>query len=191
MSWPTDDGAHEGYVLPEFGDGARGTGTTGGGIPADQVIVDVTYIGEPGAITDTRYTTRPAGEVIGWRVMCDCRDQDSGRVTSTWASELLTRVPSKALQDLDAGRLFVASDEDVPYVDELEPFEDLFRRLWRREHVDRLDSLDRIREARRRARAAERDLDEAVAAGRAAGHSWEAIGAATGMARQSAHGRWG
>lgn len=189
MSWSTDDGRHEGYVLAEFADGVRARGTSGGGVPDDQVVIDVEYVGEPGAITDTKFTTRPAAEAIGWRVMCDCREQlESSSVTNTWVSDLLTRVPSKALEDATAGRIF-AMDDEVIDVDESH-FEVLLA-IWRRDHVDKLDALAAVREARQRARVAQDDLDTAARSARAGGATWEAIGRAAGMARQSAQERWG
>jgi len=187
MSWDSDDGIHEGYVLPEFIDGVRGRGIWTGKVPRDHVVVDVEYVGDPGDISEERYTSRPAAEVIGWRVMCDCRTGSTSRVTATWCSDLITRVPSSALHDPAAGRLYVP-DEDVPEVDEL--FVDDLAGLWRREHVDGEGALSAIAQARSEAAAAERRLDEAVAAARAGGASWEAIGRAAGMTRQSAHGRW-
>jgi len=66
-----------------------------------------------------------------------------------------------------------------------------FQRRWHREHVDAIDALDSISGARAKIAAAERDLDAAVGAARRAGASWEAIGRAAGITRQSAHGRWG
>lgn len=188
MSWEDDTGTHEGYVRAEFADGVHDYGMTTGKVPADQVIVDVEYVGAPGAITEERYTTRPAAEVIGWRVVCDCRTrEDSSTVTNRWTSSLIQRVPSKALQDIAGGKLY-AVDEDVPYVDDTH-YEELVA-LWRREHVDGLSGLAAISEATSRIAAAEHDLNAAAAAARAGGASWEAIGRAAGMTRQAAHGRW-
>lgn len=47
MGWETEDGAHEGYVLPEFADGVRGKGIWTGKVPADHVVVDVEYVVTP------------------------------------------------------------------------------------------------------------------------------------------------
>ncbi|MGL5825825.1 MAG: hypothetical protein ACRCYU_13605 [Nocardioides sp.] len=188
MSWANENGTHEGYVLPEFTDGVRGTGTWAGSVPVDHVIVDVEY-GEPGVGDAPRYTTRPAAEVIGWRAMCDCRTwDDSSAVANTWASDLVVRVPSQALEDQTAGRIFVP-DDDLIDVDI--NYHDMFTGIWRRDHTDPESALAAITTARRAITTAEKTLNEAVTTARAAGQSWESIGRAAGITRQSAHTRWG
>lgn len=169
-------------------DGVRGIGTSGGGVPADQVIIAAEYIGKPGAITAEKFTTRPAGEVIGWRVLCTCRDDTPGRGPSSWTSDLVVRVPSPALEDHQAGRIFTAQDEDVIDIDDLHPL--VFQQLWHHQHVDAREALSQIFNAQQRERDARHGLDTAVSAARQLGHSWEAIGRAVGMTRQSAHERW-
>lgn len=191
MGWVTSDGLHEGYVVPEFADGVRGSGTTGGGVPVDQVIVAMDYAGDPSRVAEAQPLTRPAAETIGWRVMCDCRDTE-GRLLSQdrrWASELLVRVPSPALEDVDEGRLH-AADEEVPYIAD-GAHEESLRGRWLREHVDGRDALSRVESTTAQIRRAERERDAAVADARSAGATWDAVGRAAGMARQSAQGRWG
>lgn len=188
MSWINDDNTHEGSVVPEFADGVRGSGTSGGGVPADQVIVSVNYDAPYGAPPESRFETRPAAEVVGWRLVCDCRTTQGQIMTHAWVSDLIPRVPSRALEDVEQGGLY-AADNEVSDVDETHQ-EALSERWWR-EHVEPQEALTRLREASRAAVQAGRELDAAVAAARAAGHSWAAVGTATGMARQSAHQRWG
>lgn len=190
MTWKTDDGAHESYILPEFADGVRGLGITSNKVEWDEVIVQVEYP-EDGEID---YLVRPAAEVVGWRLVCDCIDDPEldGRPSHQWIGPLIVRVPSKALEDVAAGRIY-APDDHVPDVNENDD-EDRLAPLelqWRREHVDNLEELTRLRRIRSHLRAADVELEEAVMAARAAGFSWEAIGANLGMTRQSAHGRWG
>lgn len=187
MSWTTADGGHEAYLAAEFADGQRATGSSGGGVPDDQIIVATEYDGEPGAITSARHTTRPAAEVIGWRVVCNCYDTSS--VTKTWVSDLLVRVPSATLEDVRAGRIY-AADGDVVDVDFRDDVAAMATGRWHREHLDGPQALGRIRDARGRVAAAERELHEAVRDARAAGESWEAIGRAAGITRQTAHQRW-
>lgn len=142
MSWESDDGRHEGYVLAELADGVRARGMSGGGVHDDHVVVDVEYVGEPGASIDTWYTTRPAAEAVGWRVMCECRDDDTSRVTTTWVSAMLSRVPSKALEDPAAGRIY-AADGEVIDVDET--YWEVPHAIGRRDHVDELVALAAMR----------------------------------------------
>ena len=189
MNWESDDGEHEGYLAAEFSDGQQAAGTISGSVPGDQIIVNVEYDGEPGAIINTRYITRPAAEVIGWRVMCTCRTSDSFAVTDTWTSDLLVRVPSPALEDLQIGRI-CAADGDVAYVSDRDDVSAAVVDRWKREHVAGPQALARIRTAREQVAAAELELGTAVQDARAAGESWEAIGRAAGITRQTAHQRW-
>jgi hypothetical protein len=116
-------------VLPEFAYGSRGRASCAGRAPDNQVVIDVESGGKPATTTDTGYTTRSPGEVVGWRVMCDCReDLSSTRITDTWTSELVARVPSQALADPLEWRLF-ALDDDVVEVDDLHTSE--LQATWR------------------------------------------------------------
>src|SRR4051794_23991872 len=109
MGWITDDGLHEGYLLPEFRDGQRGLGIAGRGAPLDQVIVEADYFVEP-----PQFLTRPASDVVGWRVTCDCRSSDDGQPlpeSHRWASELIVRVAFRRSEDVGAGRVYAADDD--------------------------------------------------------------------------------
>jgi hypothetical protein len=173
---------HEGYLVPEFEDGERGIGTTGGDIPADSIAVQM--------LPDASYRARPAGEVIGWRVHCDCyREGRSGH--ETWVSkQLWIRVPSTALQDLTARKLY-APDEDVVDVGHGgDDVEQAVREEWRAEHIDAIDAGAAIHDAMSAQRAADAQLDAAVEAARRKGLSWAKIGAAAGVSAQAAHERW-
>jgi hypothetical protein len=180
MSWTTDEGLHEGYLLPEFSDGQRGLAVTTGAVADDQVIVDIEYGDAPPS-----YVTRPAAEAVGWRVMCDCRTEHGSHLPESkrWTSELLVRVRSKELEDLAVGRIF-AVDTDVPYVAERDDVDEAIRSLWWREHAGKADALSRVEGARARVLAATRELDDAVTSAHAAGASPEAIDRAAGIARR-------
>lgn len=186
MGWTTEEGLHEGYLVPQFVDGQRAVGVTGGGIPDDQVASGPEVQAADGTWS---YPTRPAGEVTGWVVCCDCRINDSFRYT-TWVGPVFTRVPSKALEDPKALRLY-ATDEDVVFVSDREDVHEVAYDLWRSEHAFGADALGEVEAAARAAAAAKERLDAAVAIARASGETWEAIGRAAGMAKQSAQGRWG
>lgn len=184
MGWIHDDdsGWHEAFLAPDFGGGVRGVGIYAG--RDHEVIVGADY--SVGA--EPRYERRPAATAIGWRVVCSCSSEE-GRRETEWVSGLLVRVPSKALEDLPAGRFYCA-DEDVDFLDDVEPYEEAARAIWRREHLAPGDSLTAIARAKAAAVKADEDLRIAVARARAVGQSWDAIGRAAGMTRQSAHARW-
>lgn len=183
MGWISEDGLHEGYLVPQFGDGQRGLGVVGGGIPDDQIAVSHDREAEHG------YGLRPAGEVTGWVVCCDCSTRDSFGPMSTWVGPVFTRVPSAALEDLSRRRLH-AADADVADAAFRPEVEDAAREPWRLEHVFTTDALGEVAAATSEATAAQRRLEAAVRFARHSGGSWEAIGRAAGMSRQSAHERW-
>jgi hypothetical protein len=173
---------HEGYLVPEFADGERGAGTSGGDIPADQIAVALR--------DDGSYRTRPAGEVIGWRVVCGCYLRPNADSPTEWVSDQLwTRVPSRIQQDLTAFRLFAADDDvvDVSYADDVGS---AARSMWRREHIDAIDAIAPIKAAVASIRTAHIALDAAVQNAREHGLSWAKIGAAAGITTQAAHERW-
>ena len=185
MGWVSEDGRHEGYLVPQFVDGQRGAGVTGGSIPRDQVATGVEVQAEDGTWS---YPLRPAGEVTGWVICCDCYARDSFRPT-TWVGPVFTRVASQALEDLDKLRLY-ATDEDVAYASAREDVDEAVLSLWRTEHVFATDALSEVEAASAAAAAARHRLDAAVTFARHGGASWAAIGRATGMTRQSAQERW-
>ncbi|SFC97311.1 hypothetical protein SAMN04487968_11737 [Nocardioides terrae] len=159
MGWITDDGLHEGRLVPEFRDGRRGTGVMGGGVPLNQVIVkadDLAY--------RPRYATRPGAEVVGWRIVCDGAAADRGMHQATrdhWHSDLLPRVTFRQQEDLDEARLW-ASDAEVAVLEDREDVGELVRSLWQEQHVRPADALRILKEARVRAALANRDLERAV-----------------------------
>lgn len=183
MGWISDDANHEGYLLPHFLDGQRGVGVTGGGIPPDRIAVGEGTIDSAG---DLGYQTRPAAEVVGWVVCCDC---SAARATTTWTGPTFTRVPSPSLESIRERRIF-ATDDEVPYVSERPEVEDAARELWSLEHVFGADAVGEVEAAAAGAVQADLRLETAVALARHSGASWETIGRAAGMSRQSAHERW-
>ncbi len=189
MSWSTDDRRHEGYVVPEFGNGQHGSGITVAGIPPDQIIVSLEYDGVRGSrdIRDIRAAVRPAADVVGWRVCCRCGDEGDG---PRWqAADLLSRMSSPELEDVAGGRIY-SPDGEVPHV----PYRDdvglVAKAIWWR-HASGAAALATIEEARRTIETAQERRGAAVAEARASGISWQAIGRAAGITRQSAHARWG
>lgn len=187
MDWISEDGQHCGFVVPEFADGVRGSAAGSDDVPDGQILLATDGNAQRDAGSATAHVTRPAGEVIGWRVMCDCRSAGSPPDVEVWSSSLLVRVPSKALEDPSAGRLFVWRDEDVTEVEQIHP--SLYQ-LWRHSHVDRLDVLRQVHQRHLALAEARKELDRAVRRAHELGHSWGAIGQVVGMSRQSAHERW-
>jgi len=184
MGWLTDDGRHEGYLAPMFGDGQRGHGITGG--PDDEIVVGPELEGEDGSWI---WPTRPAGEVTGWVVCCDCNSSASYGPPSTWVGPVFTRVPSKTQESLAARRIF-APDDDVAYAADRQDVHDAAVELWRSEHAFGVDALTEVQAAAGAAAQAKLRLDAAVALARHSGASWADIGRAAGMTRQSAQERW-
>lgn len=186
MSWTTEDGQHEGYLVPLFLDGHRGSGVTGGSIPHDQVVVGTEIQAEDGSWS---WPTRPAAEVSGWVICCDCHTATNFTPASTWTGPVFTRVPSQTLESIRELRIF-AEDDDVPYVGERPEIGDAARELWRIEHAFAVDAITELEAASEASAQARLRLDAAAALARHSGASWADIGRATGMARQSAQERW-
>ena len=186
MGYVSEDGLHEGYLVPQFGDGQRGRGVTGGRIPADQVVIgDAQQDGDGNWV----YPTRRAGEVTGWVVCCDCSTATSFGPVRTWVGPVFTRVPSTALENPSALRIF-AVDEDVADVSDRGDVAAVTVDVWRSEHGFGIDALAEVESAATAAAAAKERLDAAVALARHSGASWADIGRAARMARQSAQERW-
>ncbi|MFL0286896.1 hypothetical protein ACJH6J_24015 [Mycobacterium sp. SMC-18] len=186
---------HEGYLVAEFDDGQRAFGLFGIGIPAGHLAVDQYGDGTWGEEAVRRhggrpeFQTRPAGEVIGWRVTCNCYQSGSEAPDHRWFSrQLWTRVPSPTRHDPKAFRIY-AADEDVLDVisGDANP---AAHDVWWRDHISELDAAMAIRVAAEAVRAGEEQLDRAVASARRQNLTWAKIGAAAGMTGQAAHARW-
>ncbi|ORW06401.1 hypothetical protein [Mycobacterium kyorinense] len=172
---------HEGYLVPEFDNGDRGMGLSGSGIPPGHVAVE--------SLGNGSYRTRPAGEIIGWRVLCDCYLYPNSDRTKVWASEQLwIRVPSPLRHNPSEYRIY-CPDEDVLDVDAGD-VHTAAHALWRAEHIDELDAAGVIKGALAAVHAADEQLNSAVLAARQAGLSWARIGEAANMSAQGAHERW-
>lgn len=185
MGYVTDEGRHEGYLVPVFAEGERGNGSTGGGIGDDQIAVGAGECAEDGTWT---YPTRPASEVTGWMVCCDCWPGDSFR-PATWQGPIFTRVSSPDQEDL-AGRHLYAPDDEVAYVAERIEVEEAVIDVWRTEHVHCAEALGEIETSASAAAHAKDRLDAAVATARRGGASWPEIGRAARMSGQTVQERW-
>ena len=184
MGFLTEDGLHEGYLVPLFHDGQRGLGITGGPALRGRIIVGHTKVDDGERVE----LTRPAGEVTGWIVCCDCYTH-SRYSPSTWTGPVFTRVPSQALENIAARKIF-AQDDDVADASYRPEVEDAARELWRLEHTFGTDAITEVEAAANAVEQAKLRLDAAVALARSSGASWADIGRSTGMTRQSAQERW-
>lgn len=203
MGWISEDGRHEGYLVPCFPDGQRGIAVTGGHIPEDHVAVEgMPNEPEPGDELGHRrrsrlpwpaWRTRPAADVTGWQVMCTCTREN--RPPSTWLGPVIARAASPAeehleldvafltrtghetgeeLAEVDQLRLY-ATDQEVDVVVDRGEVESLSSALWLWLHAGVVDQLEPVRRAAREVRTAEQHLAEAVSAARRTGINPEHI----------------
>jgi hypothetical protein len=186
MSWVSDDGLHEGYLLPEFSNGRHGLTILGGGVPIDQVVVSVGYSGGR-----AHFVTRAASGAVGWRMVCDCRspfgDHPLLPEAERWRSSFLPRVASPAEKEVHEGRIF-AIDEDVAVVGDRVVVGSAVHAMWWRQHVARVEAVREVESARNEVLRANRVLERAVDAAIRAGvevHTVEHIARSQAIARQS------
>lgn len=186
MGWTTDDGMHEGYAALEFGDGVRGIGVMSHGVPDNEVIVEMTY---RDGVVDPQVRTRSAAEVVAWRVVCNCTTGTSRHI-ETVLDGPLTRVPSAALEDLAQRKIF-AIDDDVPDVAHRDDVGHLMYTIWWTQHAVSHDQLSQLTRAAATETTARKATNQLARQARADGRTWEQIGGAVGITRQSAQQRWG
>lgn len=175
------DNGHESYIAHLFADGASGASASDRGAT---VTTDPNGRHLPAA----DWVDRPETEVIGWQLHCQC---DSSR---TWQGSTWTRVRTADEQDLAARKLYADDSLDVLDIavqdnDDDDPVGAAMFGEWLR-HADSQQALTELRGAASAASAAARRLDAAAVQARRAGHSWDTVGTAAGIARQSAHERW-
>ena len=182
MGWihESDTHLHEAALVAVFDDGAESHGST----MIDGVDCEIVETCQHP--DEDRW--RPAAEIVGWRLSCNCARRSSSEVSSWTDSVQWARVPSASLEDLAQHRVF-APDTDV-HADERPEVAEAARAVWRRQHLDPIDVDVEIRAAAEARKYADARLDAAVAKARRLGRSWAAIGAAAGMTRQSANERW-
>jgi hypothetical protein len=170
MSYITDDGKHEGWDAAEFPDGRVSTSLSAEGVHVQTPQDAIGYFGGkyPADVVDGR-------TAIGWRGMCTCG----------WLGPLWRRVPTPGQHDLarrqvhhDPGNWGTAPPE----------VEDAIHTEWKA-HLPHPTLAD-VAAAAEDARKAEARLGEAVNRARAAGQTWEAIGNAAGITKESASERW-
>lgn len=183
MGWISNDSLHEGYLEVVLVGGAA-TSTSNGRGPVVMMYDELgNYSGND--------IQRSDDEIVGWRLRCDCSSDTTFRPVAHWEGPQFERVATAALEDLENGRIFVRSGECATDVAEREDVEEVVRVRWLFQHVSPLEALNTISTSRAEIVAATQRLDQAVTYARAAGQTWDKIGQAAGMTRQSAQERWG
>lgn len=200
MGWEytTGDGGsewHEGFLAAEFEDGLRALGASGTGVPPGYLAVDQYGDGTFGQEAvrlhggQPEFAIRPSGEVIGWRVTCNCYGSGDTMPAKRWFSQQLwKRVPSPVRHDPTAFRIY-AADEDVLDVITGDAYT-AARDVWWNGHINDVDAEAAIKAALAAIRVGEEQLDQAVVGARRKGLSWAKIGGAAQMSAQAAHERW-
>lgn len=171
MGRMTDDGQHEGYVAHVFADGMYGSSWRG-----SKPMADCLPSGE--MMPYEQWQTRAVGEIVGWRPTCISHHREC------WRGQFWTRVAAPGEHDPAQHRIY---SEDAFLLGEDD--NDLILREWEA-HIAPLRGTADVRYAAAEVAEAEARLTAAVAAARKQGATWEAIGRAAGMTRQSAHERW-
>lgn len=179
MGWVDEDGKHELYLAYGFADGSLSSTMGAGGF----TIMDAPD-GSPLPADD--WYTRPAADVTGWVVCCNHYNESGTKSTTERLAEWV-RMGEPDEEDSSAGRFYAPADA---ILDDRSEVEELMLDIWR-QHLAPTNALSTIAAASEDLARATRALDQAVATGRAAGLTWAEIGRATGIARQSAHERWG
>ncbi|MFI6788852.1 hypothetical protein ACIBG4_16130 [Nonomuraea sp. NPDC050383] len=169
MGWDQGDGLHEGWAAAVSPDGRVSSGSRNGGA----LVATVGQGGRVGYAADVL----DGRTAVGWRGHCDCGWQGPLGERVATADEMNTTDRKVWWPDLDQ------------YGDPPAGVEDGIRAEWVA-HLDR-PSIVAVREAAQAVRDAEARLAGGVRAAREDGRSWSRIGEAAGMAKQSAHERWG
>jgi hypothetical protein len=184
MGWFTEGSDHEGYVVCVFADGMYGAG--GKHRQISLMTPDGRTIWENDDDPDS-VAWRPPSQVVGWKVACSCEPFKKHVVMD----QLWTRVWEPAEEDLTRRRIYAGdpSSDDAAYVSDREDLESLFLEQWH-VHIAPDLHLHTISALGEQLKKIEAELDDAVAAARSDGLSWDKIGRAFGITRQGARSRW-
>lgn len=174
MSWITDDGVHEGWVARILDDGRESVGGTArrrddGSLEFLELVWND---GDP-----KQEEKVPSDRVRRWVPQCTCG----------WRGTIWERVtePGQASDAARRGWRPLGDIGDAP-----EHVEETAHAEWRR-HLAPQQAVAAITAAAAAVAEHQRQLTAAVHEARRCGVSWERIGAAAGISRQSAHERWG
>ena len=183
MGWFAEGSDHEGYVVCVFADGMYGSG--GRWMEINLMTAD----GRP--IAHETYPDsaawRPPSQVVGWKVACSCEPFRKHVILD----RLWTRVWDAADEDPASGRIYAGppASADAAAIGDREDLESLFLDVWHH-HVAPDLHLHTVSTLGEQLKQIEAQLDQAVAAARSDGLSWDKIGRAFGITRQGARSRW-
>lgn len=182
MSWVTDDGKHEGWVADVLADGRLTSSSTGSGVlvprgdRTDAVARAHAEGRSPG--TDDMYEVMSYDHVVGWQTCCECGWRGPRWDRAATVPATTTGHPWRGADSEDA----VLADGTV--------VEDAAHAAWLA-HTDPFEAVSEVEAAAAAYVEGRRRLDSAVATARSRGATWDAIGRAAGVTRQTAHERWG
>jgi hypothetical protein len=177
-SWGTQDRKHAGWVGALFGDGAISIGL--GPVDRPQAGFQLGYDADGTDLEDLGIC-RGHAEVTGWIGVCTCG----------WRSRPWARVATPPEEDLAARRVyggFFMSDGRLFDVDNRAVCRTTLAE-WR-QHIEPDGLLALIGDLTEQRRQLDERLARLVAQAREVGVTWEDIGRAAGVTRQSAHERW-
>ncbi|MGJ3192218.1 hypothetical protein [Paenarthrobacter sp. FR1] len=185
MGWFTEGSDHEGYVVCVFADGMYGA-AGGKHRQISLMTPDGNMIWENDNDPDT-VVWRPPSQVVGWNVACSCEPHRKHVIMD----QLWTRVWDPDEEDPTRRRIYAGdpSSDDAAYVSDREDLEPLFIEQWH-QHIAPDLHLHTISTLGEQLKQIEAQLNEAVAAARSDGLSWDKIGRAYGITRQGARSRW-
>lgn len=180
MTWQSEDDRHEGYIATVLADGSTSSSSS-----KDGPLVAVRD--ENGVLLAVEQQ-RSEDEIVGWVLSCSCAPGEDGSPAERWTGQRWSRVATAAAQDAADGRIYAEPGSALD-IDGRADVRDLAYLAWR-EHCGTARALQDIRAAKDAITTGERWLTNAVRLARTAGHTWDQIGQAAGVSRQSAHERW-
>lgn len=181
MGWLSDAGGHEGYVTVLGPDGRSADAYNSQLLfrrPDADARVKEAWARNEHPTDEAIYEAVPWSHFTGWRIECEC-----GWRGTSWSRDETRPIDSDQPDHLYPG--------EVELIDGGRPLEDVGHEEWEL-HVRPLERLEVVKVAADAAAAAREALDAAVLTAREGSTpaSWEQIGQAVGITRQSAHDRW-
>lgn len=167
MGWIDEDASdHEGYVAFTIDDGRVAGASRLDGVWVPAVVADKGVAREVRDFPDgTTEALLPWERVVFWRAQCSCG----------WAGGMRPATETDPRGQRDCPDLLA---------------DEVFLPQWQ-EHIADVTTLISLRRLARKRAELDQEIDQAASRARAAGHSWNQIGAAVGISKQAAQQRWG